>query len=272
MDKLRTDSIKLLVSNHQSITFMWCFLLFVSLPYITIAFPARHEDPFSPLGPWSKRMVKIVIPNTSKLEKLFEVCLKNFEKGFLRENVDQLSYEMYHPRSERSSDQSAHFRFDHRLNLELKELALKKLAYSLLSGESLALFNKWEEELQIRKAELNKKLATLSPAAKEAFEKWKQIRMQEKNYLAALPKEIRDELRTLYGFSQKNEGTTTEQPVNSTTEILETTEMVNSTTAQPMIEEKTKEGEFAVFLDISIPEEFNDEAQCSHFWTGRNPV
>lgn len=40
------------------------------------------------------------------------------------------------------------------------------------------MFNKWEEELQIRKTELTNKIAALTPAAKEAYENWKELRLK----------------------------------------------------------------------------------------------
>lgn len=101
----------------------------------------------------------------------------------------------------------------------------------------LALFNKWEEELQVRKEELEKKIAALSPEAKEAYEGWKKLRLQvrlrhpnisddkseankciqEKLYLAELPKEIREELRSLCGW-RKRDVTATDAPLATTTE------------------------------------------------------
>ncbi|KHJ81743.1 hypothetical protein OESDEN_18569 [Oesophagostomum dentatum] len=88
----------------------------------------------------------------------------------------------------------------------------------------------------------------------------------EKLYLAELPKEIREELRSLCGWRKKEEPST-EAPVSTTAApVEETTETVDSTTtAQPIIEEKTKEVEFAAFLDVSMPEELNNEAQCSYY-------
>uniref|UniRef100_A0A0N5A8H8 Secreted protein n=1 Tax=Syphacia muris TaxID=451379 RepID=A0A0N5A8H8_9BILA len=71
--------------------------------------------------------------------------------------------------------------FNHRLSEQEKELRLKKLAYSLLSGESLALFHKWDEELQIRKAEFAEKVANLSPDARDSLEKWKTLKFKVMN-------------------------------------------------------------------------------------------
>lgn len=42
----------------------------------------------------------------------------------------------------------------------------------------LALFYKWEEELQNRKTELAEKVANLSPDARDALEKWKELKFK----------------------------------------------------------------------------------------------
>lgn len=42
----------------------------------------------------------------------------------------------------------------------------------------LALFNKWDEELQQRKAELAEKIENLSESAKNALEEWRAIRQE----------------------------------------------------------------------------------------------
>uniref|UniRef100_A0A915C111 Uncharacterized protein n=1 Tax=Parascaris univalens TaxID=6257 RepID=A0A915C111_PARUN len=90
---------------------------------------------------------------------------------------------------------------DHRLSLAVKEPLLKKLAYSLLNGNQLALFGKWLISLQIRKEEFAKKINGLSTDGREALERWTAIKFQEKEFLASLPKRIHDELETLYGHS-----------------------------------------------------------------------
>uniref|UniRef100_A0A0M3HZN2 Uncharacterized protein n=1 Tax=Ascaris lumbricoides TaxID=6252 RepID=A0A0M3HZN2_ASCLU len=95
--------------------------------------------------------------------------------------------------------------FDHRLSLAVKEPLLKKLAYSLLNRNQLALFGKWLVLLQIRKEEFAKRINGLSTGGREALERWRDIKFQEKEFLAGLPKRIRGELETLYGHSGWNE-------------------------------------------------------------------
>ncbi|KAK6765994.1 hypothetical protein RB195_025731 [Necator americanus] len=270
---------------------MKTLLCLVTLPILGIAYPPRLGDPFSPLGPWTNRGPPCGLP--SFVEKLPEEAQEkvrsiwsNYKEGedCMKEHkqTKEILHELPEEVRERvmggkcgpsflrnvSSTVRREFRavwFDHRLPLEAKELTLKRLAYSLLSGESLALYVKWEEELQHRKKDLENKIDALSPAAKEAYEGWKKLRMQEKLYLAELPKEIREELRSLCGW-KKREELSTEAPVTTSTDSEETTQVMDlTTTAQPIIEEKTKELEFASFLDVSMPEELNSEAQCSYY-------
>ncbi|VDM74386.1 unnamed protein product [Strongylus vulgaris] len=136
----------------------------------------------------------------------------------------------------------------------LMTLPILGFAYPPRLGDPFSPLGPWtsREELQQRKKELESKIAALSPAAKEAYE-------------AELPKEIREELRSLCGWRKKEESTT-EAPASTTESVQETTQTVDiTTTAQPIIEEKTKEVEFAAFLDVSMPEELNNEAQCSYY-------
>lgn len=270
---------------------MKCLLL-IALPCLVVAFPPRLGDPFSPLGPWSRRgppcgLPKFIDQLPEAAQEKVKAIWADYKDGDDCDTQHKQTKEiiMELPDEDRdkvfagkcgptflrsvSSTIKKEFRavwFDHRLSHEEKELALKKLAFSLLSGESLALFNKWEEELQVRKAELARKVAELSGPAKEAYESWKQIRLQEKTFLASLPKEVREELRTLCGYRGRRTESITEQPSTTTAEPDATEAPVDpSTTAQPLIEEKAKETEFAVFLDVSMPEELNTEAQCSYY-------
>ncbi|VDK43856.1 unnamed protein product, partial [Cylicostephanus goldi] len=253
---------------------MKSLICLVTLPILGFAYPPRLGDPFSPLGPWTNRGPPCGLPPfVDKLpedaQEKVRAIWSNYKEGDDCMKEHKQTKDILHGLSEEerekimggkcgpsflrnvSSTVRREFRavwFDHRLSLEAKELTLKRLAYSLLSGESLALYVKWEEELQQRKKELEEKIAALSPAAKEAYEGWKKLRMQEKLYLAELPKEIREELRSLCGW-RKKETTTTEAPSSTTESVQETTQVTDpTTTAQPIIEEKAKEVEFAAFL------------------------
>ncbi|CAI5454729.1 unnamed protein product [Caenorhabditis angaria] len=287
---------------------MYKLVLLAFIPCIVVAFPPRHGDPFNPLGSWHRRGPPCGLPKfidnlpADAAEKVRSIWA-NYKEGDECDTEHKLTREVVHALPEEqkekvfagkcgptflrnvSSTVRKSFRavwFDHRLTLEDKETQLKKLAYSLLTGESLALFNKWEEELKIRKEELAKKIETLSSDAKVAYEQWKELRMKERNFLAELPKEIREELKSITGphFGGKKEvekveettttteasTTTTTEAASSTTEVATTVATAESTTtAQPIVEEKTKEKEFAMFLDIQMPEEFNYEAQCSFY-------
>ncbi|PAV68006.1 hypothetical protein WR25_02834 [Diploscapter pachys] len=264
------------------------------LPLAAFGFPPRSSDPFSPLGPWSRRGPPCGLPRfidkvpEKEAEQIRQIWASYKEgddcdaqhkqtREIIRSLPDDVRDKIFAGRCgpsflrSVSSTVRKEFRsvwFDHRLSLEQKELALKKLAYSLLTGESLAMFNKWEEELQIRKTELTKKIAALTPAAKEAYENWKELRLKEKQFLANLPKEVREELRSLCGYRKtKDDNSNATTPSEEVTTEATTTEVsqVSTTTPQPLVEESRKEKEFSLFLDVSMPEDFNDEAQCSYY-------
>ncbi|CAJ0584400.1 unnamed protein product, partial [Mesorhabditis spiculigera] len=262
-------------------------LLLLTLPCLVAAWPPRWgSDPFSPLGPWTKRGPPCGLPKfTERLPEEYQAKVKaiwaTHKEGEECEKQHRDTRKIVHSMPEDVRDQifagrcgpsflrsvtksvKMEFRavwFDHKLTLEEKETALKKLAYSLLNGEALALFNKWEEELQIRKTELHERVLALSPDAKQAYDTWKKIRQEERNFLGNLPKEVREELKTLCGWhpSKKMMALASTQKPSTTTEAA-----VISTTPEPIVEESQKEKEFRVFLDVQMPEDLTSEAECS---------
>lgn len=64
----------------------------------------------------------------------------------------------------------------------------------------LTKFNQFEAELQQRKQARQQTIDALSPAARDAYEKWNGMRKQERLYLAALPAEVRAELKLVCTF------------------------------------------------------------------------
>ncbi|CAJ0954036.1 unnamed protein product, partial [Mesorhabditis belari] len=271
---------------------MYKLISLLVLPCLAFAYPPRWgADPFSPLGPWTKRGPPCGLPRfIDKLPETYKEKVKviwsTYKEGEECDKQHRETRKLVHTLPEEIRDAifagkcgpsflrnvskaiKMEFRavwFDHKMGLDEKETALKKLAYALLNGEALALFNKWEEELQIRKIELSERVAALSPDAKQAYDTWKRIRQEERNFLGNLPKEVREELKTLCGWHQtKKQLPTSTQMATTTTEEPSTTSLsISSTTPPPIVEETQKEKEFRVFLDVQMPDDLATEAECS---------
>ncbi|GMT35947.1 hypothetical protein PFISCL1PPCAC_27244, partial [Pristionchus fissidentatus] len=266
-------------------------LAILAVPSLLFALP--FGDPFSPLGSWHRRGPPCGIPPfLSKLPEEAQTKLKaiweNWKEDTECKEEQKLTFEVIHSLPEELREKifagrcgpsflrsvSATVRrefksvwFDHKMSIEAKELALKKLAFSLLSGEALALFNKWDEELQQRKVELADKIDNLSESAKNALEEWRAIRQEEHDFLARLPKEIREELRTLCSHWPRLAATTTENPTTTTTTEA-TTEAVETST-EKIVEETTMaevaEKEFAHLLDFVLSDELAADTQCAFY-------
>ncbi|GMT06190.1 hypothetical protein PENTCL1PPCAC_28364, partial [Pristionchus entomophagus] len=277
-----------------------------AVPALISAFPQPFGDPFSPLGSWHKRGPPCGLPPF--LSKLPEEAQNKIKAVWLHWKEDtecreeqKLTFEIIHALPEELREKIFAGRcgpsflrnvsptvrkefkavwFDHKMSIEAKELALKKLAFSLLSGESLALFNKWDEELQQRKIELSEKIENLSESAKNALEEWRAIRQEERDFLARLPKEIREELRTLCHHWPRLAATSTTTTTTSTTEVPSTTTTTeaatttnatssSSTSTEKTVEETTMaeeaEKEFAHLLDFVMPDELSADTQCAFY-------
>ncbi|CAI2358257.1 unnamed protein product [Caenorhabditis sp. 36 PRJEB53466] len=266
--------------------------LFLALPSLVSSFPPRHTDVFNPLGPWHKRSKPCGLPKfikdlpdetAQKIEKIWG----NYTDGAECEKEHDLTRQVLRQLSTEQRDKifagkcgpsflrnvSATVRqefktvwFNLKLSSEDKQLSLQKLAYSLLSGESLALFNKWEEELKIRKEEINKKVSALSPNAREAFEQWKELRLKEKLFLAGLSEDIRSELKTLFGHGPNIEEPSTTTTTAKPTTVKSTVDSTDDvTTIAPAFDEQSLGKEFSLFLFSQPPEDFLSENQCHLF-------
>ncbi|VDD94172.1 unnamed protein product [Enterobius vermicularis] len=277
--------------------------------FLSEAYPVDH-DPFNPIGPWFRHKPPCGLPSfvdelpTDAAKEVKEIW-KNFKGGLHCGKEHQLTKVLVHSLPEevrhrifsgrcgpsflRNSSATIRneFRnvwFNHRLTIEQKELRLKKLAFSLLRGESLALFYKWEEELQNRKTELAEKVANLSPDARDALEKWKELKFKETEFLAGLPKHILKELKSLCQYhtwnmkvTEKAVETSSVSAVSTkltttTVAITETTTATSKPVEQPTTsesttseDEKMTEKEFALFLDSTISDVFSDDAECTAF-------
>ncbi|VDL80659.1 unnamed protein product [Nippostrongylus brasiliensis] len=83
---------------------------------------------------------------------------------------------------------------DHSIPREQKPEKFKELAEKLLNAEQLKEFNKFHQALQRRREEFQKKLAELTPAAREAHEKLAKLREERHKASEA----VRAELNRLY--------------------------------------------------------------------------
>jgi len=253
--------------------------------------PFRH-DPFNPLGPWHKRTLHCGLPRflhklpeeyQEKIKAIWaeyqegEECFKELKQT--REVIHSLPSEARHkifkgmcgPSFLKNASQTVRVEFkkvwfDPNLTIDEKELAFKRLAYSLLSGEALQQFVKWEADLQERKHERNEKIAKLSPAARAAYDKWMSMRKEERIFLNSLSTEVRQELRLICGFcgSHKHGSGPGDKEHGSG----------ETTTAAPEGEEtKTETEKFFRFHDDALDEFFRrteeelmDENECTAYF------
>uniref|UniRef100_A0A914Y4Z0 Uncharacterized protein n=1 Tax=Panagrolaimus superbus TaxID=310955 RepID=A0A914Y4Z0_9BILA len=206
-------------------TILKCLIVMAALGVCVSAIPFRH-DPFNPLGPWHKRTLHCGLPRflhklPEEIQEKIKAIWANYQDGEecfkeMKDTKDLISELPSEVRAQvfkgmcgpsflknASSTIRNEFKkvwFDPNLNIDEKELAFKRLAYSLLTGDSLQQFVKWEAELQERKHERNDRIAKLSPAAKEAYDRWMALRKNERIFLNTLTTDIRSELKLVCGF------------------------------------------------------------------------
>uniref|UniRef100_A0A914D3Z1 Uncharacterized protein n=1 Tax=Acrobeloides nanus TaxID=290746 RepID=A0A914D3Z1_9BILA len=190
------------------------------LPVLLNAFPHFGPDPFNPLGPWHKRTLHCGLPRflhklPEEIQEQIKKIWENYQEGeecfkeqketrkILHEIPDEVRHRIFKgmcgPSFLRNASETIRTEFkkvwfDAKMTIEEKEVAFKKLAYSLLTGDALAQFNKWEAALQERKKENEERIQ------KEAYDKWQAMRKEERIFLANLDPEIRAELKLLCGF------------------------------------------------------------------------
>ncbi|KAI6183542.1 hypothetical protein M3Y97_00499900 [Aphelenchoides bicaudatus] len=207
-----------------------CFVVFIAfaLPLGLMACGGVQvsQDPFDPLGDWHQRhlacghptfMYRLPLDAQEKIRQIWahyapgDECDK--EKDETRQVIqsipEEVRFKIFHGMcgpaflkdatpAVRSQFQNAWF--DDKLSLDEKETEFKKLAYSLLTGDALKKFNQFEADLQERKKARQQTIDSFSPAAKEAYDKWNNMRKEERLYLASLPQDIRAELKLVCTF------------------------------------------------------------------------
>jgi len=256
--------------------------LFVACHY-PFAFPPRWGDPFSALGPWGRHHPPCGIPPflhrlPEEMQKKVQAIWAGYKEGDDCEEEHQKTRQIIHSlpddvrwsiKSDRCGpsflrnvskavrDEFKKVWFDHRLTLDLKELTLKKLAYSLLTGSNLERFNKWDQRLQARKAEYAARYESLSSGAKEAMENWKAIRLQERAFLTSLPKTIREELKSVYCMphceflpSPTEASSSTATPTTAEPSSPSTTDVTTSSGGG----ESLPAEKYPFFFDLQFPE------------------
>ncbi|TMS34208.1 hypothetical protein L596_001845 [Steinernema carpocapsae] len=275
-------------------------VLVVFVPIAVLSHPMLG-DPFSPLGRWHNRNSPCTLPHfVHKLPEEAQAKIRSiwstYEEGkpcdqeheetkkivkALPQDVRRKIFSgLCGPSFLRNASETirGEFKkvwFDMKMELADKEAAFRKLAYSLLTGELLALFNKWDEELQRRKQEHKEKLESLSPAAKAAYDEWKALRRQERNFLANLPKEVMEELKGLCPCPHCKKtipmlptasSTTTEATTTTSTSEAATTEtaVISSSTEAPV--EETTDAEFNIFLDATVLPNFVAPSECTEYY------
>ncbi|KAI6227974.1 hypothetical protein M3Y95_00573400 [Aphelenchoides besseyi] len=195
----------------------------IVLPTVIVACggPQVSQDPFDPLGPWHQRHItcgtpaffhRLPLDAQAKIRDIWahyeagDECDKEKEatRQVIQSIPDEVRFSIFKgmcgPSFLKNADQAVRSQFqnvwfnDH-LSLDEKEAEFKKLAYSLLTGDALKKFNEFESSLQERKKQRQQTIDALSPAAQEAYNKWNQMRKEERLYLAGLSQEIRAELK-----------------------------------------------------------------------------
>ncbi|KAI6196801.1 hypothetical protein M3Y94_01152000 [Aphelenchoides besseyi] len=202
----------------------------IVLPTVIVACggPQVSQDPFDPLGPWHQRHItcgtpaffhRLPLDAQAKIRDIWahyeagDECDKEKEatRQVIQSIPDEVRFSIFKgmcgPSFLKNADQAVRSQFqnvwfnDH-LSLDEKEAEFKKLAYSLLTGDAVSeqnenskKFNEFESSLQERKKQRQQTIDALSPAAQEAYNKWNQMRKEERLYLAGLSQEIRAELK-----------------------------------------------------------------------------
>ncbi|CAD5215693.1 unnamed protein product [Bursaphelenchus xylophilus] len=203
-------------------------VILLTLPSVILACGGIEpsQDPYDPLGKWHGRhmtcghpvyMYRLPADAQEKIKQIWA----NYEAGDECDKENEATMQVVHSIPEEVrfkvfhgmcgpaflKDASPAIRtqfqniwFDDNLSLDEKESEFKKLAFSLLTGSALTKFNEFEAGLQERKKQRQQTIDLLSPAAKEAYNKWNTMRKQERLYLASLPMDVRAELRLVCTF------------------------------------------------------------------------
>lgn len=202
------------------------FLLFVAfLALCSAAFACNCEvnlplDPFDALGPWHQRHLDCGIPPfayrlpqdaQAKIHSIWikyepgEDCEEEQEqtRAIIMNIPEEVRFSIFKGvcgpgflKNETDTNKDAFKKlwFDENLTIEQKRTEFKKLAESVLSGNSLNAFKKFDTILAEHIKERQDFIDKLSPEGKEAYKKWSGMRHEERKFLAALSAEIRAEL------------------------------------------------------------------------------
>uniref|UniRef100_A0A915D8A8 Uncharacterized protein n=1 Tax=Ditylenchus dipsaci TaxID=166011 RepID=A0A915D8A8_9BILA len=200
-------------------------LLFTLLSTVTVAYSCNcgsplPQDPFDPLGVWHQRHLDCGIPPFAyrlpqdAQAKIHAIWIK-YEAGDDCEEEQDATREVIMGmtddarmaafkgvcgpgflKNESSSvrDEFHKVWFDESLSIDQKEAEFKRLAGLRLTGSSMQKFEKFVKVLDEHKKERKETINGMSAAGKEAYNKWNNMRKDERNFLASLSPEIRAEL------------------------------------------------------------------------------
>ncbi|CAD5211332.1 unnamed protein product [Bursaphelenchus okinawaensis] len=219
---------KLIFVGSQSSIMDVRILLLLTIPSAILACGGIEpsQDPYDPLGKWHGRhincghpayMYRLPADAQEKIKQIWadyeagDECDKRNEATMqvVHAIPEEVRFKVFHGMcgpaflkdvSPAIRTQFQNVWFDDNMSIDEKESEFKKLAYSLLTGAALNKFNEFEAELRERKQQRQQTIDALSPAAKEAYHKWNNMRKQERLYLASLPMDVRAELRLVCTF------------------------------------------------------------------------
>jgi len=181
---------------------------------------ALPQDPFDALGPWHQRHLDCGIPPFAyrlpqdAQAKIHGIWIK-YEAGedceeeqdqtraVIMSIPDEVRYQIFKGvcgpgflknESDITKDAFRKIWFDENLSIEQKQTEFKKFGASVLSGESLKRFEKFDRSLEEHIKKRQSVIDKLSPAGKEAYNRWNGMRREERMFLAGLPAEVRADL------------------------------------------------------------------------------
>ncbi|KAL3116775.1 hypothetical protein niasHT_004276 [Heterodera trifolii] len=208
------------MSSHLLFSFLAFCSLLISIIFACGGGPALPADPFDPLGPWHQRHLDCGIPPfayrlpsdaQAKIHAIWvkyqpgdecddeqeatravisaipeEVRMQTFKgvcgPGFLKNESGEVV------------DKIRHVWFNDELNVEQKQAEFRKIAKEMLKGESAKRFDQFDQKLSKNIAERQQTIQAMSQAGRDAYNKWTNMRKEERTFLAALPAEVRVEL------------------------------------------------------------------------------
>uniref|UniRef100_A0A914HIU4 Uncharacterized protein n=1 Tax=Globodera rostochiensis TaxID=31243 RepID=A0A914HIU4_GLORO len=182
--------------------------------------PSLPSDPFDPLGPWHQRHLDCGIPPfayrlpSDAQAKIHAIWVKyqpgdecDDEQEATRAVISAIPEEVrmqifkgvcgpgfLKNESGEAVEKFRHVWFNDELNVEQKQTEFRKIAKELLKGESAKRFDQFDQKLGQHIAERQQSIQAMSKPARDAYNKWANMRKEERVFLASLPADVRAEL------------------------------------------------------------------------------